>query len=34
MCSADASYLTGELLVVDGAMTVGLPEPGPDEDAG
>ena len=28
MCSDDASYLTGELMVVDGAMTVGLPEPG------
>jgi NAD(P)-dependent dehydrogenase (short-subunit alcohol dehydrogenase family) len=28
MCSEDASYLSGELLVVDGAMTVGLPEPG------
>jgi NAD(P)-dependent dehydrogenase (short-subunit alcohol dehydrogenase family) len=28
MCSADASYLSGELLVVDGAMTAGLPEPG------
>ncbi len=34
MCSADASYLTGELLVVDGAMTVGLPEPGPEDEAG
>ena len=30
MCSQDASYLTGELLVVDGAMSVGLPEPGAD----
>jgi NAD(P)-dependent dehydrogenase (short-subunit alcohol dehydrogenase family) len=28
MCSDDASYLTGELMVVDGAMTAGLPEPG------
>ena len=28
MCSEEASYLTGELLVVDGAMSVGLPEPG------
>jgi NAD(P)-dependent dehydrogenase (short-subunit alcohol dehydrogenase family) len=28
MCSDDASYLTGELMVVDGAMSVGLPEPG------
>jgi 3-oxoacyl-[acyl-carrier protein] reductase len=27
MCSRDASYLTGELLVVDGAMSVGLPSP-------
>jgi meso-butanediol dehydrogenase / (S,S)-butanediol dehydrogenase / diacetyl reductase len=27
MCSEDASYLTGELLVVDGAMSVGLPPP-------
>jgi NAD(P)-dependent dehydrogenase (short-subunit alcohol dehydrogenase family) len=28
MCSDDASYLSGHLMVVDGAMTVGLPEPG------
>jgi 3-oxoacyl-[acyl-carrier protein] reductase len=28
MCSDDASYLSGELMVVDGAMSVGLPEPG------
>lgn len=28
MCSDEASYLTGELIVVDGAMSVGLPEPG------
>jgi NAD(P)-dependent dehydrogenase (short-subunit alcohol dehydrogenase family) len=28
MCSDDASYLSGELLVVDGAMSAGLPEPG------
>ncbi|MHB8587222.1 MAG: SDR family NAD(P)-dependent oxidoreductase [Candidatus Dormibacteraceae bacterium] len=28
MCSDDASYLSGELMVVDGAMTVGVPEPG------
>jgi NAD(P)-dependent dehydrogenase (short-subunit alcohol dehydrogenase family) len=27
MCSADASYLSGELLVNDGAMSVGLPAP-------
>ncbi len=27
MCSEDASYLTGELLVVDGALSVGLPPP-------
>jgi NAD(P)-dependent dehydrogenase (short-subunit alcohol dehydrogenase family) len=32
MCSDDASYLTGELLVVDGAMSVGLPEPGGTPD--
>lgn len=31
MCSDDASYLTGELMVVDGAMSVGLPEPGETE---
>jgi NAD(P)-dependent dehydrogenase (short-subunit alcohol dehydrogenase family) len=28
MCSDDASYLSGELMVVDGAMSAGLPEPG------
>jgi NAD(P)-dependent dehydrogenase (short-subunit alcohol dehydrogenase family) len=28
MCSDDSSYLSGHLMVVDGAMTVGLPEPG------
>ena len=28
MCSDDASYLSGELLVVDGAMSAGLPQPG------
>ena len=28
MCSDDASYLSGELLVFDGAMSFGLPEPG------
>jgi NAD(P)-dependent dehydrogenase (short-subunit alcohol dehydrogenase family) len=28
MCSEDASYLSGHLMVVDGAMTSGLPEPG------
>jgi NAD(P)-dependent dehydrogenase (short-subunit alcohol dehydrogenase family) len=27
MCSSDASYLSGELLVIDGAMSVGLPPP-------
>jgi len=27
MCSNDASYLSGELIVVDGAMSVGLPDP-------
>ncbi len=27
MCSEDASYMTGELLVVDGALSVGLPPP-------
>lgn len=30
MCSDDASYLSGELMVVDGAMSIGLPEPGGD----
>lgn len=34
MCSEEASYLTGELLVVDGAMSVGLPEPGGTPDTG
>ncbi len=28
MCSEDASYLCGHLMIVDGAMTAGLPEPG------
>jgi len=28
MCSDDASYLTGHLMVVDGALSTGLPEPG------
>jgi NAD(P)-dependent dehydrogenase (short-subunit alcohol dehydrogenase family) len=28
MCSDDASYMSGELLVFDGAMSFGLPEPG------
>jgi 3-oxoacyl-[acyl-carrier protein] reductase len=28
MCSDDASYLSGHLMTVDGAMTAGLPEPG------
>lgn len=28
MCSDDASYLCGHLMIVDGAMTAGLPEPG------
>ncbi len=28
MCSDDASYLSGHLMVVDGALSVGLPEPG------
>ncbi len=28
MCSDDASYLSGHLMIVDGAMTSGLPEPG------
>lgn len=28
MCSADASYLNGELMVVDAGMSVGVPEPG------
>jgi meso-butanediol dehydrogenase/(S,S)-butanediol dehydrogenase/diacetyl reductase len=32
MCSEEASYLTGELLVVDGAMSIGLPEPGGTPD--
>ena len=27
MCSPDASYLSGELIVVDGAMTAGIPDP-------
>ena len=31
MCSDDASYLSGELMVVDGAMTAGIPEPGPTD---
>jgi NAD(P)-dependent dehydrogenase (short-subunit alcohol dehydrogenase family) len=31
MCSDEASYLSGELIVVDGAMSVGLPEPGESE---
>ncbi len=33
MCSEDASYMTGELLVVDGAMTVGVPDPSPPDQA-
>jgi NAD(P)-dependent dehydrogenase (short-subunit alcohol dehydrogenase family) len=28
MCSDDASYLSGHLMVVDAAMTAGIPEPG------
>jgi NAD(P)-dependent dehydrogenase (short-subunit alcohol dehydrogenase family) len=28
MCSDDASYLSGHLMVVDGALSTGLPEPG------
>lgn len=28
MCSSEASYLSGHLLVVDGAMTSGVPSPG------
>jgi NAD(P)-dependent dehydrogenase (short-subunit alcohol dehydrogenase family) len=28
MCSDDATYLSGQLMIVDGAMTAGLPEPG------
>lgn len=28
LCSSDASYLSGHLMVVDGAMTSGLPPPG------
>ena len=28
MCSDEASYLTGHLMVVDGALSTGLPEPG------
>jgi NAD(P)-dependent dehydrogenase (short-subunit alcohol dehydrogenase family) len=27
MCSDDAAYMTGELMVVDGALSVGLPDP-------
>jgi NAD(P)-dependent dehydrogenase (short-subunit alcohol dehydrogenase family) len=34
MCSDDASYLSGELIVVDGAMSVGLPEPGAPDAPG
>lgn len=30
MCSQDAAYLSGALVVVDGAMSVGLPDPGGD----
>ncbi|MFI5282515.1 MAG: SDR family NAD(P)-dependent oxidoreductase [Candidatus Dormibacterales bacterium] len=32
MCSEDAGYLSGHLMVVDGALSIGLPEPG-DMDA-
>lgn len=32
MCSDDASYLSGHLMVVDGAMTAGLPVPGNPAD--
>jgi NAD(P)-dependent dehydrogenase (short-subunit alcohol dehydrogenase family) len=32
MCSDDASYMTGELLVFDGGLSVGLPQPGASAD--